>query len=404
MKLDGDYYNKIVSLSGAIELLENFTDHKLAAYKSKRNYDYGSYEKNFVSALSPALSRRIITEKEIIKHVSSQFSFGKIEKFVDEICWRTYWKGWLEHRPAVWYDYLSQLENFEHEKVNNPLYLKAIEGDTGLECFDFWVKDLLQFGYLHNHSRMWFASIWIFYFNLPWQLGAEFFYRNLIDADAASNTLSWRWVAGLQTQGKKYITYRENIDRFTEKRFSFPDNFILSDRGTDNYVYYEPNYQTLEDNASKSKNKGYMVVEDDLSFKNIIKDSPVLIQSESYNPFGQSEHVKSFSDKALESALQHCKKNISKNVRTFKWTNVERISEWMAEQNISEIEIISPTVGKFEKLIPSTFKKLDIKSSYFIHDWDKLFWKHADKGFFKLKKNIKTIVSPFWNMPLFNSD
>nr|WP_282766359.1 hypothetical protein [Alteromonas macleodii] len=84
MKLDGDYYNKIVSLSGAVELLENFTDHKLAAYKSKRNYDYGSYEKNFVSALSPALSRRIITEEEIIKHVSSQFSFGKIEKFVDE--------------------------------------------------------------------------------------------------------------------------------------------------------------------------------------------------------------------------------------------------------------------------------------------------------------------------------
>ena len=141
MKLDGDYYNKIVSLSGAVELLENFTDHKLAAYKSKRNYDYGSYEKNFVSALSPALSRRIITEQEIIKHVSSQFSFGKIEKFVDEICWRTYWKGWLEHRPAVWYDYLSQLENFEDEKVNNHLYLMAIEGDTGLECFDSWVKD-----------------------------------------------------------------------------------------------------------------------------------------------------------------------------------------------------------------------------------------------------------------------
>ena len=136
MKLDSHYFSSIISRNGSKELLENFTDHKLANYKSKRNFDYGSYEKNFVSALSPALSRRIITEKEIIKHVSSQFSFGQIEKFVDEICWRTYWKGWLEHRPAVWYDYLSQLENFEDVKVNNPLYNKSIEGSTGLECFD----------------------------------------------------------------------------------------------------------------------------------------------------------------------------------------------------------------------------------------------------------------------------
>ena len=77
---------------------------------------------------------------------------------------------------------------------------------------------------------------------------------------------------------------------------------------TDNYVYYEPNYQVLENNTTKSKNKGYMVVEDDLSFKNVIKDSPILIQSESYNPFGQSENVKSFSDRALESAKSIVKK------------------------------------------------------------------------------------------------
>ena len=173
---------------------------------------------------------------------------------------------------------------------------------------------------------------------------------------------------------------------------------------TDNYVYYEPNYQVLENNATKSKNKGYMVIEDDLSFTNVIKDSPVLIQSESYNPFGQSENVKSFSDRALESALENCKKNISKNVATFQWSNVEKINDWVITNNINEVEIISPTVGKFEKIVPSTFKKLDVKSSYFFHDWDKLFWKHADKGFFKLKKNIKKIVSPFWNMPLFNSD
>ena len=70
MKLESDYFSRITSRHGAKELLENFTDHKLANYKSKRNFDYGSYKKNFVSALSPALSRRIITEKEVLKHVS----------------------------------------------------------------------------------------------------------------------------------------------------------------------------------------------------------------------------------------------------------------------------------------------------------------------------------------------
>jgi deoxyribodipyrimidine photo-lyase len=66
------------------------------------------------------------------------------------------------------------------------------------------VQELVETGYLHNHARMWFASIWIFTLRLPWELGADFFLRHLLDGDAASNTLSWRWVAGLHTKGKHY--------------------------------------------------------------------------------------------------------------------------------------------------------------------------------------------------------
>ena len=67
---------------------------------------------------------------------------------------------------------------------------------------------------------MWFASIWIFTLRLPWALGADFFLRHLIDADAASNTLSWRWGAGLQTVGKTYLARTENIARYTNGRFA----------------------------------------------------------------------------------------------------------------------------------------------------------------------------------------
>ena len=127
-----------------------------------------------------------------------------MDKFVDEICWRTYWKGWLEHRPAVWHDYLDDLTYF-NDNNENDIYHRAIDGETGLECFDAWVSELKEYGYIHNHARMWFASIWVFTLIFRGNLVLISFYRNLLDADPASNTLSWRWVSGLQTKGKRYI-------------------------------------------------------------------------------------------------------------------------------------------------------------------------------------------------------
>ena len=69
---------------------------------------------------------------------------------------------------------------------------------------------------MHNHARLWFASIWIFTLKLPWELGAAFFLEHLHDGDPASNTLSWRWVAGLHTKGKNYVASADNIEKFTD--------------------------------------------------------------------------------------------------------------------------------------------------------------------------------------------
>ena len=88
--------------------------------------------------------------------------------------WRTYWKGWLELRPNVWSDYLIELNKIKEDFNNNQNYINAVEGKTNIECFNAWVNELKENNYLHNHTRMWFASIWIFTLELPWQLGAEF--------------------------------------------------------------------------------------------------------------------------------------------------------------------------------------------------------------------------------------
>ena len=87
-------------------------------------------------------------------------------------------------------------------------------GESGVACMDVLARELIETGYLHNHARMWWASFWIHAERLPWELGADFFFRHLLDADPASNTLSWRWVAGLQTPGKTYLVRLSNLEKY----------------------------------------------------------------------------------------------------------------------------------------------------------------------------------------------
>ena len=198
----------------AIEDKSNFVQKGLKDYSSQRNYDFGPESRENTSNLSKYISHRIINEYDLVREILSEYNLQKVDKFIQEIFWRVYWKGWLEHRPEVWKDFVNSSPTYSEED-----YMKAINGETGIECFDDWIKEIKTENYLHNHTRMWFASIWIFTLNLPWELGARFFMKHLFDGDAASNTLSWRWVAGIQTQGKNYLARESNIRKFTNQRY-----------------------------------------------------------------------------------------------------------------------------------------------------------------------------------------
>lgn len=194
-------------------------------YADTRNADNGPGEgkgRDNVSQLSPWLHSGLISETEVLDAVLSQHSPRSAEKFIAEVFWRIYFKGYLEQRPAIWDDFCTGRDNaFAALDANSGLraaYTEATEGRTGIEAFDVWAHELTETGYLHNHARMWFASIWIFTLKLDWRLGADFFLRHLMDADAASNTLSWRWVAGLHTKGKHYLARADNIARYTAGR------------------------------------------------------------------------------------------------------------------------------------------------------------------------------------------
>ena len=98
------------SRASAVEKLENFIENNLSNYSKERNFDYGPDNRSNVSCLSPYVTHGVINEIEIIEKSLNKFSFAKNEKFIQEVLWRTYWKGWLELRPNVWSDYLIDLK------------------------------------------------------------------------------------------------------------------------------------------------------------------------------------------------------------------------------------------------------------------------------------------------------
>ena len=160
-----------------------------------------------VSRLSAAISRRLVTEWEVAQAPLSRYAASTVEKFTQEVYWRSYWKGWLSLRPQVWDEYREGVEDVEGAE-------KIRAGQGPVAVMNHFARELRETGYLHNHARTWFAAYWIHIERLPWQLGAKFFEDHLLDFDPASNTLSWRWVAGWQTPGKTYLPRRGNLEKY----------------------------------------------------------------------------------------------------------------------------------------------------------------------------------------------
>ena len=203
--------------------LAAFTPSMGHAYANGRNTDYGPEADTATAALSPYLRRRLVLDQEVVD--AARGAHGPVaEKFVQEVFWRGYFKGHLETRPELWTAYRRLAAEGHAQLAGNSglrlAYEQATTGRTGIDGFDDWARELTTTNWLHNHTRMWFASIWIFTLRLPWALGADFFMRHLVDGDPASNTLSWRWVAGLHTRGKAYAARAENIRRYTDGRYS----------------------------------------------------------------------------------------------------------------------------------------------------------------------------------------
>ena len=371
------------SRAKALDKLNNFVENNLSEYSKLRNFDYGPDNRSNISCLSPYITHGIINEIEVIKKSLDKFSFAKNEKFIQEVLWRTYWKGWLELRPSVWTDFLIELKKIKGDFQNNQNYKNAIDGKTNVECFNYWVNELKENNYLHNHTRMWFASIWIFTLNLPWQLGAEFFMQHLYDGDAASNTLGWRWVAGVQTQGKHYLASEWNIKKFTNNRFS---NIKLNENAPPKIS--EKKYSILKQDFTNPENidqNNLIIFENNLCFEtsdfqnNKFKKFYIISNKNENRCIKLSEKVLKFKSSLIQDQEQRFK-NQSIDCEVIDISEIKKIEKAVG---------LYPTIGEnLDYLNSNTFK-----INFLYRELDQNSWQYCNKGFFNFKNYIPKIIS-----------
>lgn len=401
----------LASKAEAIRRLYEFIEGGLPDYAARRNFDFGPDKRQNVSNLSPYLRCRLITEQEVLQNALGRFPFSKIEKFVQEVFWRTYWKGWLEMRPGVWSNWLTQIEKDRQAVLGSSgwrfAWQQAIDGKTGIDCFDHWVQELKETNTLHNHSRMWFASIWIFTLRLPWSLGALFFWEHLLDGDPASNTLSWRWVAGLQTRGKHYVARASNISRFTDGRF-FPQGQLNEEPDPlqwDN----PPQPNTLEFGSDHPliQNKWILYLhEEDLSpdsLPEIKKCPPAVIVAKKPSleeRLPVSSSVEAFRNDALQSTLERLSSAFSEAgpVPTVWLEEFPTKSFWQDLQKQSgakRIVSLYCPVGETKIEVDRVRQNCPLQWSHFQRSYDSSAWPYATKGFFRFKHAIPKLITEF---------
>lgn len=397
--------NWIATRTEAEHRLATFTHRMARQYANGRNTDFGPNAQQAVSGLSPYVRHRMVLESDLVAAAISNHGLEQAEKFVEEVIWRGYFKGWLERRPQVWDSYVQGLQAdlaaLEKDRRLRRNVERAMDGQTGIACFDAWATELVETGYLHNHARMWFGSIWVFTLGLPWRLGADFFYRHLLDGDAASNTLGWRWVAGLHTRGKPYPARADNITAFTNGRFaprsselaevtegleaSEPDGLpsVLPLRGVIPVDLTRPSAVLLTSEDCRI---------DDFDLTRLDLRSVAMLQaSHLRSPLEVADIVEQFEHDALADAATR----LSATVAVLHAGHPAVLADWASKAGASQI--ITPYVTRgpvFDWITAARpfLAERKITLAEWQRDWDKAIWPHATAGFFKVKQNIPRIL------------
>ena len=393
----------IPTREAGLKRLKEFAPLAGETYSNERNFDFSSTKKNSVSALSPWIKHRLITEEEVLIEILKYHSPHSAMKFIQEVFWRGYFKGWLEQHPTVWSHHneklIKEYTKLENNKFIKKSYMSAINGETGIECFDFWCEQLKSTGYLHNHVRMWFASIWVFTLKLPMELGADFFMLHLIDADAASNTLSWRWVSGLHTKGKAYAARASNIEKFTNGQFN-PSGQLVEDINPLTENIDHPLVSLPQLDKSIQKDAVLLVTEEDCSPETSLETKdleveilPLYLEKKYPRWIQPNNSIRFFSNTAVQNTCQRLGQLGVEKIDKTKWTDaILEASDRLGTKNIIIPKVPVGAVKSKLRKVKKNLAEHDIYIYEHYKNYDIYTWQHASKGFFKLKKQIPNIL------------
>ncbi|CAN5504354.1 hypothetical protein BH10BAC4_BH10BAC4_14800 [soil metagenome] len=197
-------------------ILEQLENINLSRYLTTRNYLDGA-----VSRISPFISRGVLSLSQVSEHMIEKFSYERSRSFIYQLTWREYFQ-------RVWWKFgeriFTNLNGPLHYNPREGLIQRITEASTGIQVLDDQIQQLYTSGYIHNHARMYLASLACPVGQCDWKAPSQWMYYHLLDGDIASNTLSWQWVAGTFSN-KKYIFNQENLNHYsnTNQRDTFID-------------------------------------------------------------------------------------------------------------------------------------------------------------------------------------
>ena len=376
----------------SIDKMTDWMPNAASSYQSSRNYDLDG--KQTTSRLSESISAGILSEMDVID-CAKRFNISmKNNKFIEEIFWRVYFRGYFETHPSVWKYYTKNLNS--HFQKLPKYYDIALRGKTEIECFNAWINQLKETGYLHNHTRMWFASIWIFTLDLPWELGADLFMRYLNDADEASNTLSWRWVAGLHTSKKPYVARASNIFKYTQK-YNPQNKLNPSPEPIREAIDHA--FKPLELDQALPYSASLVMFDNFLDIKQLSLENCAL---ENFYVYEYSQETSRNIDREKARVRTEIVAEISNKINLKPQFFNEQSIDCLFGQSLVTNYIFS---GYFKDQISPLLNQIERNSNttYLLRDLDSLSWNFCKGGYFKLKTKIQEITADLFEPQLFAS-
>jgi deoxyribodipyrimidine photo-lyase len=194
--------------AGAEKQLKSLIQHQLTDYQNARDLP----AVDGTSRLSPHLAFGEISPRTINAAIRKALLNEKIrdddntEAFLREIGWREFACHLLFHFPETTDNPLDKrFEKFPWIKVDQKTFRAWQQGNTGVPLVDAGMRQLWQTGWMHNRVRMVVGSFLIKNLGYHWLEGARWFWDTLVDADLASNTMGWQWVAGSGADAAPYF-------------------------------------------------------------------------------------------------------------------------------------------------------------------------------------------------------